>query len=186
MSTSAPPSLPASAALSTADSRVTPPAAASMVAVGADQAASSTAAGPAGHTPGPWFARRLEADGFVITKPGYEVVSRDFDVCANIQNGAPIRRAADAHVMAASLDMRDALRDLLAFFKLPGESENERFERIGKEFYRETGMLRPGKSEPMQCWYPGRDEDRQRAFDEWCQARQETARAALARAEGRG
>lgn len=39
------------------------------------------------------------------------------------------------------------------------------FEDIGDWFYRDTGYLRPGKSEPLECG--GRDEERQAAWEAW-------------------
>lgn len=39
------------------------------------------------------------------------------------------------------------------------------FEDIGEWFYRETGYLRPGKSEPLECG--ARSEERDRAWKEW-------------------
>lgn len=72
-------------------------------------------------TPGPWEARKLEAYGFVIRggKEGWEIFTPEYDVVANVQYGAPIRKQADAEAIAlvpgllrVSEVMAEALRRL--------------------------------------------------------------------------
>ena len=53
-------------------------------------------------TPGPWTPKRLLFDGVVIRREGCEVTTPEYDVCANIQNGAPIRKVEDAVFIAAA------------------------------------------------------------------------------------
>lgn len=54
------------------------------------------------------------------------------------------------------------------------------FEDIGDWFYRETGFLRPGKSDPLECG--DRDEERRRAWDEWVTGKRDLIVDALAAA----
>jgi hypothetical protein len=48
----------------------------------------------------------------------------------------------------------------------PGENSLERFERIASAFYRETGLLAPGKDAPAAGGQPDHEERRAR-FDAW-------------------
>jgi hypothetical protein len=50
----------------------------------------------------------------------------------------------------------------------------EQYERMAEEFYRATGYLRPGKSEPLECG--DRTEERAAAWERW---RTERARSLL-------
>ena len=62
----------------------------------------------------------------------------------------------------------DALRKALALaVRWMGDPSDPlgTFEDIGDWFYRDTGYLRPGKSEPLECG--GRDEERYAAWDAW-------------------
>jgi hypothetical protein len=56
------------------------------------------------------------------------------------------------------------------------------FERVGEEFYAETGMMRPGKSYPLES-YPPDDDVRRKTWDEWVKKKRDAleakARAAL-------
>ena len=63
-------------------------------------------------TPGPWTPKRLLFDGVVIRREGCEVTTPEYDVCANIQNGAPIRKVEDAvFIAAARTDLPCVLKD---------------------------------------------------------------------------
>ena len=73
--------------------------------------------------------------------------------------------------------LREALAGIELFFVRPGETINEKFERIGHVFHKATGMLRPGKDASMHC--PHTYEEREKAFDEWCTAKAAAARNAL-------
>ena len=94
-------------------------------------------AGERGPTPGEWEARRLEADGFLIRRPGWEIRTDLWDVATWIEHGAPIRREADARLMAAA-------PDLLAACKSQDEYEqhvNQCSRCDWSENYCETGWL---------------------------------------------
>ena len=78
-------------------------------------------------------------------------------------------RAQVAALTAERDRYREALEGVERFFIRPGENANEKFERIGEDFYRETHMLRPGKSASMDC--PHTYEERNAAFDAWCAAK---------------
>lgn len=64
------------------------------------------------HTPGPWTAKHLGADGIVIHRPGWEITTPEYDVVANILRGAPIRNEADALLIASAPDLLAALQRL--------------------------------------------------------------------------
>jgi len=57
------------------------------------------------HTPGPWEARRLIPDGYLIKKPGWEIRTPAWDVATWIERGPPIRKEADAYLIAAVPDL---------------------------------------------------------------------------------
>lgn len=84
--------------------------------------------------------------------------------------------AGDPEASRVRAELTASLRGLLTFFSHPEENSLERFERIASEFYSETGMLAPGKSEPMDFGYQGRDEERRERYDEWVSERVERAR----------
>ena len=66
------------------------------------------------HTPGPWEPRRLLADGYLIKKEGWEIRTPSYDVATWIERGAPIRKEADARLLAAAPDLLAACEDLIA------------------------------------------------------------------------
>jgi hypothetical protein len=63
------------------------------------------------------------------------------------------------------------------------------FERVGEEFYAETGMMRPGKSYPLES-YPPDDDVRRKTWDEWVKKKRDAleakARAALSQPAATG
>ena len=99
-----------------------------------------------------------------------------FVVSATIQPAESLEFAALREQVKV---LREALDGLLFLFAAKGESSLDTFERIGDAFYRDTLMLRPGKSEPFECDYEGRDEERRAAFDAWIEKRKESAAIVL-------
>lgn len=57
------------------------------------------------------------------------------------------------------------------------------FEDIGDWYYRETGRLRPGKSEPLECGHTD-PEERERHFRAWADKKGREIRDALREAAG--
>ncbi len=96
---------------------------------------------------------------------------------AELEAQIKAREVADAEIDA----LLQALIWREQFEPRQGEDSNERFERIGKNFYRETGFLRPGKDCVLHSC-----EERQAAWDAWMNAGRERVRAAIALANGRG
>ncbi len=47
------------------------------------------------------------------------------------------------------------------------EGPNERFERLAEEFYRETGIFAPGKSQPVEWGETHPEKERWDAWDKW-------------------
>ena len=67
------------------------------------------------HTPGPWKVSELFADGEIIRVfRTYEVVTPEYDVCADLPWGGPIRNEADARLIAAAPELLAALEAALA------------------------------------------------------------------------
>jgi hypothetical protein len=102
------------------------------------------------------------------------------------QDGAPVGyvyRAEDAALYAASPDLFEALEGLMDIHRLDGESDLDFFERRASAFFRDTGVLAPGKDAPPNCSQPSEAETRA-MFDEWLAARVSKARAALSKAKG--
>jgi hypothetical protein len=78
------------------------------------------------YTPGPGKAQFLNADGVIIKRAGFEITTPEYDVVANIPNGAPIRKEEDAQLIAAAPDLlaacealmdEDRLRELRGVFQ---------------------------------------------------------------------
>ena len=92
-----------------------------------------------------------------------------------------VRDDANAHLLAASTDLYDALEGLEMLYSRENESANDTFERIAEVFYNETGYLRPGKSYPMGFEPP---QDRLSIWNEWCAKKVNAARMAMAKAQG--
>ena len=84
---------------------------------------------------------------------------------------------------ASHAELLGALKALMVHFRLPDEDSTGSFERIGELFLQETGYLAPGKSEPMESWHEGKDEERRIAWEEWIAARVSNARQAIKNAE---
>lgn len=55
--------------------------------------------------------------------------------------------------------------------RAPEETALERFERLADEFYRETGLMAPGKSVPMEMGNVGYDEERHTRWRTWLDLR---------------
>ena len=54
------------------------------------------------HTPGPWTAKLLKADGHVIERDGWEIRTPGRDVVTWTGRAGPIRKEADARLIAAA------------------------------------------------------------------------------------
>ncbi len=68
---------------------------------------------------------------------------------------------------AKAMEMREAL-EAVRVWRGIGLDPLEHFEAIGEMFYKATGFLRPGKSEPMETYYEGREEERRKYWEDWC------------------
>lgn len=83
------------------------------------------------------------------------------------------------------LSARVALAGLEMLFSREGENAADRFERVADEFYRETGVMRPGKSYPDAMPAPS-DEERTRVYEEWVAAKLRAARECMKEGPSRG
>ncbi len=68
---------------------------------------------------------------------------------------------------AKAMEMRGTLEKVKVWRGI-GMNPLEHFEAIGEMFYKDTGFLRPGKSEPMESFYEGREEERRKYWEDWC------------------
>lgn len=73
--------------------------------------------------------------------------------------------------------MEEALDFAGRWFWNPDEGTIEQYERIGEWFTQETGLMRPGKSYPMEG--PPPPEDLERIFREWCVQKSRQAHALI-------
>jgi hypothetical protein len=74
--------------------------------------------------------------------------------------------------------LREALSGVEFIFSRPGEDSVERFERLAAAFYRDTGVMMPGKDAPAAGGQPD-IEERRKKYDAWIDAKIERARSAL-------
>lgn len=63
------------------------------------------------HTKGPWTPMRLNADGVVIRKGGWEINTPAYDVVAGAPGIAPIRNEDDARLIALAPNMLGLLKE---------------------------------------------------------------------------
>lgn len=107
--------------------------------------------------------------------------SASLDICPTCY-----ARLADAEDAAVSLSVENArLRNALALaVRWMGDPSDPlgTFEDIGDWFYRDTGLLRPGKSEPLECG--DRSEERAAAWKEWTTKKRDHVRATCLSALG--
>ena len=116
----------------------------------------------------------------------YETVGRasDYDrTDAMIRDlaaeGVAIISAAKLATLQREADgMREALAGLEQYFDRAGENSIERYERIAAQFYRETGIMAPGKDVSAAGGQPEHEVRRER-YDAWVAAKVAAARAFL-------
>lgn len=76
--------------------------------------------------------------------------------------------------------LRAALAGIEQFYAREGESAGEAWERVAEAFYRATGYLRPGKSEPIAMGGSlERDNEREAAWAAWVEGFRKAMREAL-------
>jgi hypothetical protein len=87
---------------------------------------------------------------------------------------------ANASLIVASPDLLEALEGLTLFFRLPGESDAAAYGRASAAFWRETGLIAPGRyAFPMAG---ADDEARAEAWNKWVAEKASKARTAIAKA----
>ena len=102
-------------------------------------------------------------------------------ICKSIDQSATIARLeAELERVRGERDgLREPLEGLIELHARPGEYSAEAWERIAEAFYRETGMLAPGKDQPAAMCGTPTGEERREAYDAWLRGRTERAVAAL-------
>jgi len=74
----------------------------------------------ANHTPGPWQVRELIPDWTIIRRiETFEIDTPNYAVCADVPGGGPIRRVADAYLIAAAPDLLAACELAVQHLDLP-------------------------------------------------------------------
>ncbi len=69
-------------------------------------------------TKGEWKARKLLVDRHcIIKREAWEISTPEYDVATFIEASAPIRKEADAHLIAAAPDLYQALKEMLLYFR---------------------------------------------------------------------
>jgi len=71
------------------------------------------------YTQGEWKARKLLVDKHgIINVEAWEITTPEYDVATYISHSAPIRREADANLIAASKDLYEALKVAIAIIEV--------------------------------------------------------------------
>jgi hypothetical protein len=141
-------------------------------------------------TPGPWKAARISKSEIEIaakTPRGHLSVAwvhlGDKPTSEEADDGI-----ADAALIASAPGLYAALEGFLSVFWPTAEEGHTGFvDRLGMEFYRETGVWPHFKSEPMEIARDVNREEAQRQWSAWLEAKRNAAAvalAALARARG--
>ena len=87
---------------------------------------------------------------------------------------------ANVLLVAAYPGVVEALDGLLIAFHREGESRGEQFERMAEQFYRDTGVVAPGKDIPaVMDLSESSDDNRREAWAAWMDLRVDKARASL-------
>ncbi len=91
---------------------------------------------------------------------------------------------AHADDLAAEVErLSGALRAMVEWFwGLQPETLVESFDRVAAEFYRETGVIRPGKSVPLAMNPPWTEEERRDRWDAWVKAKRDALEVRARRA----
>lgn len=150
----------------------------------------------AAHTPGPWSIR--EGYGLLKTEVGPSDRAVATVWTKRMPNGKEDQKdpvawsegEANARLIAAAPELLAALSECGEWFGLT-KPPLDQWEDMAKEFYKETGFLRPGKDYPMAA---GLDEEREAernaTWNEWAERRRSEMiariRAAIARASLKG
>lgn len=110
-----------------------------------------------------------------------EQVADEMEWAVAFRGEASIRVSTERHsslLLAAELlpQMAQALEDALG-----SPDPNERFEALAERFYRETGIMAPGKDVPAASGDDMPYDERRKRWSEWQTARIDGFRATLAR-----
>lgn len=112
---------------------------------------------------------------------GIRIIADVIGDSAETQANAAFIAAANPQAVIELLDevesLRDALKTITDLFLLPNEKSNERFERIGEMFTKDTGHLRPGKDYGM--YGPRPPENLNQIYDDWYAGKIAKARKVL-------
>jgi len=91
--------------------------------------------------------------------------------------------SAERDTLAAKVaELEGAGSKMLELWAGPGESNFEAFERIAHTFYRETGVMAPGKDAPAGS-SQGEPEERRAKYNLWMERRVAAFRGAIARTQ---
>ena len=76
-------------------------------------------------------------------------------------------------------ELLKALEDVTQFFARDDENSIGRFDRLAEQFYREVGIMAPGKSVSMASNDTTTDEERREKYDAWVASKVTRARSLL-------
>lgn len=77
--------------------------------------------------------------------------------------------------------LRDEFQQQLEEWELWDSDPTSAYEQLAERFYRETGLMAPGKSQPREMYSAEQDARRTQRYHEWTQARKEQRRAMMRR-----
>lgn len=93
-------------------------------------------------TPGPWKADELMPDGVIIKKRGtYQISTPDYDVATLVPHGAPIRKEADARLIADAPALLETLAELNDALRLAWDERRLPADIIPAELVQRTSAL---------------------------------------------
>jgi hypothetical protein len=81
-------------------------------------------------------------------------------------------------------EIAERLRQLLSEMELWAADPTAAFDQVAEAFYRETGVMAPGKSVPLEMGAMWTDEERQRRYAAWHLQRRETRHQTIREAIG--
>lgn len=89
----------------------------------------------------------------------------DFVKYEDAQSDIGVLETRVAVLEARDAALQDSVRWLLTYTGAFDENHNDKFERLAEAFYRDTCVLRPGKSQPMGAGLP--EDEREAVWTTW-------------------
>lgn len=145
------------------------------------------------HTPGPWNIGYDDGSGIAGGRQETTCITAESKedylphvICECRRTGAAFDSLPvnyNASLIAAAPDMYEALESVLVLLRWRGEGPLEAVERMCEQFYRDTGMMAPGKSVAAAA-NSHSEEERLKEWEQWALVKVDKARVTLAKARG--